>query len=262
MLKIKLSIIIPVYNVEKYLEKCLNSICELNISNEIIIVNDGSTDKSLKIAEEFKRNHKNENITIVTQENKGLSEARNTGLKLALGEYVSFIDSDDYVDKLEYETIINKSIEDSLDIGIGRYKKIIFKNDSLICLTDFNKDRQEHDIMSGKDYFYKLYNNNMYGPEVWDDIFRREFLIENNIYFKKNRIHEDEIFTIEVMLKAKQVKYYNIYFYNYVQRNDSIMSTKSIKHYLDMEKNIQEMHVLMINECDERIKKRLQKTNS
>ena len=98
----KLSIIVPVYNVEKYIEKCLNSLCNPEIEKEIIIVNDGSTDSSLKIVEEFKKNHDKENIIIISQENKGLSEARNTGLRKAKGEYVSFIDSDDFVNNKLY----------------------------------------------------------------------------------------------------------------------------------------------------------------
>jgi len=129
MSALKLSIIIPVYNVEKYLEKCLNSLCGLKIENEIIIINDGTKDSSLEIAEKFKKNHKNENILIISQENQGLSEARNNGMKIAKGEYISFIDSDDFVDTGNYEKFVNEVIKDNVDIGIGRYKKIIEKID-------------------------------------------------------------------------------------------------------------------------------------
>ena len=103
MSALKLSIIVPVYNVEKYLERCLKSLCGLKIENEIIIINDGTKDGSLEIAERFRENHKNENIIIISQENQGLSEARNNGLKVAKGEYISFIDSDDFVDTENYE---------------------------------------------------------------------------------------------------------------------------------------------------------------
>ena len=125
MSALKLSIIVPVYNVERYLEKCLKSLCGLNIENEIIIINDGTKDSSLEIAEKFRENHKNENIKIISQKNQGLSEARNNGLKVAKGEYISFIDSDDFVDTENYEQFINETIKDKVDIGIGRYKKII-----------------------------------------------------------------------------------------------------------------------------------------
>ena len=117
----KLSIIVPVYNVEKYIEKCLNSLCNPEIEKEIIIVNDGSTDSSLKIVEEFKKNHDKENIIIISQEKKGLPEARTTGLRKAKGEYVSFIDSDDFVDKKLYEIMVKEVIKDRVDYGIGKY---------------------------------------------------------------------------------------------------------------------------------------------
>ena len=156
MSALKLSIIVPVYNVEKYLERCLKSLCGLKIENEIIIINDGTKDGSLQIAERFRENHKNENIIIISQENQGLSEARNNGLKVAKGEYISFTDSDDFVDTENYEKFINETIKDKVDIGIGRYKKIIEKNHGneteLECVTEIrNYDKGE--IRTGKEYF-------------------------------------------------------------------------------------------------------------
>ncbi len=259
MSSLKLSIIIPVYNVEKYLEKCLGSLCNLGIENEIIIINDGTPDDSLEIAENFRQAHRNENIVIISQENQGLSEARNRGLKAAKGEYVSFIDSDDFVDTEEYRTFIKEVIEDSVDIGIGRYKKILEKGNEnrLECVTEI-RDYKRGEIKTGKEYLEKMYREFMHGPEVWDDIFRREFLLENRIFFKKGRIHEDEIFTIETMLKASKVKFYGIYYYNYLQRGQSIMSTRSLKSYQDMEKNINEIYSFMMEEKDERIRKILE----
>ena len=261
MSALKLSIIVPVYNVEKYLERCLKSLCGLNIENEIIIINDGTKDGSLEIAERFRENHKNENIIIISQENQGLSEARNNGLKVAKGEYISFIDSDDFVDTENYEKFINETIKDKVDIGIGRYKKIIEKNNGteteLECVTEIrNYDKGE--IRTGKEYFDIMYRNDMHGSEVWDDLFRRKFLMDNNIFFKKGRMHEDEIFTAETLLKASKVRFYGIYYYNYLQREKSIMSTKSLKNYQDMEKNINEIYDFMVAETDSRTKKLLE----
>ena len=259
MSSLKLSIIIPVYNVEKYLEKCLGSLCNLGIENEIIIINDGTPDTSLEVAERFKQAHGNENIVIISQENQGLSEARNRGLKAAKGEYVSFIDSDDFVDTEEYRTFIKEVIEDNVDIVIGRYKKMLEKGNenSLECVTEI-RDYKRGEIKTGKEYLEKMYREFMHGPEVWDDVFRRKFLLENKIFFKKGRIHEDEIFTIETMLKASKVKFYGIYYYNYLQREQSIMSTRSLKSYQDMEKNINEIYSFMMEEKDERIRKILE----
>ena len=154
MSALKLSIIVPVYNVERYLEKCLKSLCGLNIENEIIIINDGTKDSSLEIAEKFRENHKNENIKIISQKNQGLSEARNNCLKVAKGEYISFIDSDDFVDTENYEQFINETIKDKVDIGIGRYKKIIEKNNGteieLECVTEI-RNYNKGEIKTGKE---------------------------------------------------------------------------------------------------------------
>ena len=128
---------------------------------------------------------------------------------------------------------------------------------SLECVTEI-RDYKRGEIKTGKEYLEKMYREFMHGPEVWDDIFRRKFLLKNRIFFKKGRIHEDEIFTIETMLKASKVKFYGIYYYNYLQREQSIMSTRSLKSYQDMEKNINEIYSFMMEEKDERIRKILE----
>lgn len=252
----KLSIIIPVYNVEKYIEKCLNSLCNLETENEIIVVNDGSTDFSLKIAEEFKKNHDNENIIIISQENKGLSEARNTGLRKAKGEYVSFIDSDDFVDKKLYEMMIKEVIKDKVDYGIGKYS-YCYENDDKKQYNDNEiKDIigkfQLNPLKKGKEWLKILKKEDKYGPEVWDDIYKREFLVKNNLFFKPDRLHEDEIFTLEAFLKAERVKYYAIPFYCYLQRENSIMKTQKVKNFTDMQKNIFDMENLLSEEKNDK----------
>ncbi len=237
---IKLSIVVPVYNVEKYLIRCLESLKDLKIENEIIIVNDGSTDSSLKLAEEFKEMNESENIKIVTQENKGLSEARNTGLKISKGEYISFIDSDDFIIKEKYERLIENTINDKLDIGIGN--AVYYYEDEQEKNNVFYRSRDIVDkkIDKGIIWMEILNNNSSYRAEVWDDIYRRKFLIENDIYFIPGRLHEDHMFTLNVFLKAERVKYFDLTFYNYVQRDNSIMTTKKIKNYEDMKQTLDE----------------------
>ena len=252
----KLSIIVPVYNVEKYIEKCLNSLCNPEIEKEIIIVNDGSTDSSLKIVEEFKKNHDKENIIIISQENKGLSEARNTGLRKAKGEYVSFIDSDDFVNKKLYESMVKEVIKDRVDYGIGKYSYFYENkdkkeyNDSEI--KDIIDSFQSNSVKKGKELLKILKKEDKYGPEVWDDIYRRELLVENNLFFKPDRLHEDEIFTLEVFLKAEKVKYYAVPFYCYLQRENSIMKTQKVKNFTDMQKNIFDMEKLLTEEKNDK----------
>lgn len=252
-----ISIIIPAYNVENYIGRCLDSLCNLNVDNEIIVVNDGSTDNTLNIAEKFKLENGNENIRIISQENRGLSEARNKGLNEALGEYVSFIDSDDFVDKMSYEKIIKEAMNSKVDFTIGKYMYYYEGEKGTVLEEDLKISEKyaEKGVKSGKEWLKILKKGDNYAPEVWDDIYRREFLIENELYFKPGRLHEDEIFTLEVFLKAERVKYSGIPFYYYFQRKDSIMKTKGVKNYTDMEENIEDIKKLMEAEKDGEIKK-------
>ena len=112
----KVSVIVPVYNVEKYLEKCLDSLVNQTLDDlEIIVVNDGSTDNSKNIIKEFQEQHKDKNLIYLEKENGGLSDARNYGMKKATGEYIAFLDSDDYVDYSIYEKMYNKAKEKNAD---------------------------------------------------------------------------------------------------------------------------------------------------
>lgn len=252
-----ISIIIPAYNVEKYIKRCLESLYDIDIEKEIIIVNDGSTDNTLTIVEKFKKEHESENIKVVSQENKGLSEARNRGLKESSGNYVSFIDSDDFVEKSLYEKMIKEVMADNVDFGIGRFKYCTENDKKQIDIEEKpleEKALNEHGVKTGKKWLRILKKHDKYGPEVWDDIYRREFLIKNNLYFKPGRLHEDEIFTLEVFLKAEKVKYYDISFYYYLQREESITKTKNLKNFIDMEKNIHDIQELIEKENGEMLK--------
>ena len=119
--KIKFSIIIPVYNVEKFLERCLKSICELKLEDkEIILINDGSTDNSLEILEKYIKIYP-KNIKIISQKNQGVSKARNVGIENSIGEYILFIDSDDFIEPKQTEKILNVAYEQEVDILIGSF---------------------------------------------------------------------------------------------------------------------------------------------
>ena len=116
--EVKLSVVIPVYNVEKYIEKCLGSLCGLKIANEIIVINDGSSDNSLEIIKKFKNEHENENIIIINQENKGISKTRNVGLRESKGEFIFFLDSDDWVETESFKKMLKENIEKDTDVDI------------------------------------------------------------------------------------------------------------------------------------------------
>ena len=254
-----ISIIIPAYNVENYIKRCLESLYNIDIENEIIIINDGSTDNTLNIVEKFKKEHKSENIKVISQENKGLSEARNRGLKESSGSYVSFIDSDDFVEKSLYEKMLREVMTDGVDFGIGRFRYCVENEKKQIEIMKYPLEEKKfnkstYGIKLGKEWLKILKKSDKYGPEVWDDIYRREFLLRNNLYFKPGRLHEDEIFTLEVFLKAEKVKYYGIPFYYYLQREESITKTKKLKNFIDMEKNIHDIQEFIKKENGEILK--------
>lgn len=223
-----LSIIVPVYNVEKYLEECLKSIYKLNIKKEVILVNDESLDNSYLIIEKYKKLYSNETI-VVNQKNKGLSGARNSGLSIATGEYVAFIDSDDFIDTKKYEEFFNKGKNKKLDVIIGTYQK--YKDGKYLKLCKRDKSINSLGKVTGKEFFEKSIKLNSFREEVWDDIYKREFLIKNNLKFKEGLLHEDILFFIQVLNKAEKVEYIDIPFYIYRQREGSIMSTLSYKNH-------------------------------
>lgn len=216
MRKPLVSIIVPVYNVEDYLSRCLYSLISGNmkdiIDTEVIIVDDGSTDTSFSICNEFKSRFYNLNIQVISQKNQGLSVARNTGMKVAKGKYIAFVDSDDFIDPIQFNLLVKEINNESLDIGIGRF--IYWGKESIIKTDAIRNDITGVD--DGEKYL------NFLRPEVWIKIYRREFIEQNNIRFVPNILFEDEIFNLHTMLKAKRVKQFNNVFYFYYQRANSI----------------------------------------
>ena len=218
------SIIVPVYNTEKYLKKCLESIVNQTFDDyEVIIVNDGSTDGSEKILEQYKQNEK---IKIVKEKNQGLSVARNTGVDKSSGNYLLFIDSDDYIELNLLEELY-KNIVDEPDIV--RYQlRVIEKN------TNYDYYEQAFDITDGIKAF------NMLEQYKYIDVaplylINKTFYRNNNFEFKKNIYHEDFDLIPKIISKAKKIKSINFIGYNYIMRNNSIMSdrSKEIKKFED-----------------------------
>ena len=212
--QIKLSVIIPVYNVEQYLPKCLASVVQQTLKDiEIICVNDGSTDNCLKILEEFKS--KDNRIKIINKENAGLGNARNTGLEEAKGEYISFIDSDDYIDENFFELLYNEAKEDDADVACGG---IIRENDGEpYCLINYPQTVITDDIYQ-KINISKATQFSF----VWNKIYRHSFLKENELKFMPDINFEDLIYTPQVMLKSNTLVVVPNTFYHYIKREKSI----------------------------------------
>ena len=222
------SIIIPVYNVENYLERCLDSvICQKYHNFEVILVNDGSMDKSAKICDAFAK--KDNRIRVIHQENCGVSMARNVGISLAKGDYLMFLDSDDYLSKDALECL-SYFADNMVDVIIGE------------GIAEGGKHELKHDIdisvSDGKSFLKKAIAENAMPMVVWLYIYNRRFLKENQLKFIPNILHEDEEFTPRVFLCAKKVVNTRICFYHYVVHEGSITTAT------DMRKNISDFYTI------------------
>lgn len=230
----ELSIIVPIYNVEEYLRECLESLYKIKgIEKEIILVNDGSKDNSYKIIEEYKEKYPD--ITkVINKKNGGLSSARNCGLREAKGEYISFIDSDDFIDPLIFEIFFKSAIKEKVEVAVGNLKYYIDGNSSKPL---FRSERLKNiGIVTGNLFLeVMLEKPKCYREEVVDDLYRRDFLIENNLFFKEGLLHEDTLFSTLLYLKCKKIKYYDFAFYFYRQREGGIMSQVSDKSLESLE---------------------------
>ncbi len=215
-----ISVIVPVYNVEKYLSQCLDSILAQTFKDfECICVNDGSTDGSLDILQEYAK--KDDRIKIIIQENKGLSAARNVGIREAIGQYISFVDSDDWVDK-NYLQILYRTIENTnSEVVVCNYEKYYEKEDKFSS----NIFPQGSKISCNDNLSLKI-SKGYTQPTVWTKIIKMKLLKENNIYFFEGFNCEDAPFISLVFLFSTKVAYVENILYFYRIRENSIMSNK------------------------------------
>ncbi|MBD5402939.1 glycosyltransferase [bacterium] len=222
--KIAVSVIVPVYNVEKYLKRCLNSLINQTLKNiEIICINDGSTDKSAKILNEYSSDKR---IKIINQQNSGPSISRNKGINIAKGEYIGFIDSDDWVDLDFYEKLYKSATKHNTDIataGIIRLHKLHKKYHLKITKEEISNNTNEKFLLC--DCPEKSY--------VWNKIYKTEWLKSNNLKFEEGIIYEDVIFTPEVLFYSdKIVTVPNTYYY-YWRRKNSLITQRHKKAQID-----------------------------
>ncbi|WP_148630488.1 glycosyltransferase [Bacillus sp. E214] len=220
-MKPKMSIVVPVYNVEKYLDKCIQSLIDQTYKDiEIILVNDGSPDNCPQICESYEK--RDPRVITIHKENGGLSDARNAGLKTATGEYILFVDSDDFIELNTCEMFVKVISNKRPDIIVGNAKRIEENHTSPMC-HNVNNNGQ---ILTGEDYLKReLKKGNMY-MAAWLNLYKRDFLIINNLEFEVGLLHEDEHFTPRAFLKAKKVLGTDITFYNYLIRAGSITNQK------------------------------------
>lgn len=239
---IKYSFIVPVYNTEKYLKKCLDSLVNQTYKDfEIIVVNDGSTDKSSNIISKYQKKYKN--IIVIDKENEGLSMARNRGVQKSSGKYIIFVDSDDYVSNKLLEEI-DKKIDDS---DILRFQ-IATEDEEYTKINEYHEEGFES--MCGYDAFKYLSSYHFVEP-AWCYVIRKNYYIENKFSFKKGVYHEDFGLIPYVIYKARKVKSIDFIGYYYIQRNGSIMNNndykKTVKKAFDMLEQYKTMRLFAKN---------------
>ncbi|MCF2649149.1 MULTISPECIES: glycosyltransferase [Bacillaceae] len=237
----KVSVIVPIYKVEKYLSKCIESIINQSYSNlEIILINDGSPDNCGNICDAYSRI--DNRIQVIHKKNGGLSDARNEGLKIASGEYISFIDSDDYIDKDFYKILIDLIRNSNADAAQCSYKKIT-ENGNLSYKNDILEDKNDENIsLHNLDILNSLYGNEEITViwNVWNKLYKRELL--RDIYFPKGKLHEDVFTTYKILYRAKMMVSTNKQLYFYTQRASSIMGRFNVKHLDVLEAYVEQVY--------------------
>ena len=219
-----ISIIVPVYKVEPYIKRCVQSIIEQSYKNiEIILVDDGSPDKSGEICDEFSK--KDERIKVIHKTNGGLSDARNAGLKIAKGEYIGFVDADDYIEKDMFECLYKLCTENKAQISIVSYYE--YYNGKLISVRKNDKLEKFNKTEAIKE----LLIDSKIQSYAWNKLFKRELF--DGIIFPTNKNFEDIATTLLLFEKAEKVVLLEEPKYHYLRRNDSIIGKKNYKTYND-----------------------------
>ncbi len=260
---LKISVIIPVYNVEKFLKQCVDSVLNQTYKNiEVILVDDGSYDNCPKLCDNYAK--KDSRIKVIHKQNGGLSSARNTGVKYVTGDYIMYVDSDDWIDNDTCENAIIKAIQTDSDVVIWPYireyadnslpKRIFDKNEII-----FNEEDVKNKIHRR---LFGLVNEELSSPEnadsivtVWGKLYRAELIKNNEIKFVDTKLigtNEDALFNIEIFKNVKKAIFINKYFYHYRKDNVSSFTTlykeklfSQWQHLFDIMKEY-----IVKNQCD------------
>ncbi|MEO5788407.1 glycosyltransferase [Gelidibacter sp.] len=242
----RLSIIIPVYNVEKYVSQCLDSVLDQDIDAkdyEIIIVNDGSTDGSLRIIQNYAKIH--DRIKVIDKKNGGVGSARNCGMDVAQGKYIYFLDPDDYLISNSLKALVDTSERHHLDILTflsGFFSKSSPKNQTIAnnLPLDISVEHPISPITTGEDYL----ENEYYRVEVWYFFINREFLKNSEIRFIEGRWMEDAIFSLELFLKAKRMTHLKFDAHRHRKTSGTAMTKREPTHYLNVIRDIQNVAII------------------
>lgn len=219
--KIKVSVVIPVYNVEKYIEKCLESVVQQELQEiEIIVVNDGTKDKSMEKIERFLKDPR---IKVINKINEGISTTRNVGIDTAAGEYIAFVDSDDFI----HPAMLKEMYENAEGAEVVICGVVEVDN---ITGERKNRKMKSEVIFQNKGSYFWGYT----GVEVWNKIYKREFLKKYHLRFRKGMIYEDVPFNFQALYFSNKVRYIdrNLYYYR-VNRSGSYLNTQDSSKRLE-----------------------------
>lgn len=227
MTDIKVSIIVPVYNSESYIKECLQSLIKQTLKDiEIIIINDGSTDKSNEIIKEFAL--KDKRIKYISRENKGVGITRNEGVAMSVGEYIGFVDSDDTIEIDMFKKMYKTAILCNADI-VECGNKVIKDGVNILKYKSEQPEVLETNINSDLNSFIKIYyyGNKKYGNHVWGKLYKSKIIKDNNIKFGNLRdmTGEDLFFGVTILPYVDKIVFLNDKFYNYNIRENSIMNS-------------------------------------
>ena len=255
--KIKISVVVPAYNVEKYIEKALRSIMEQSLKEiEIIVINDGSKDNTLNIIKKLIL--EDSRIVLIDKKNGGVSQARNDGIKKARGEYISFIDGDDWIEKDFYKDCYKYGVKNNLDIiATDAYIDYFRKK-----RTKYLKEFETEEIISGKKYLSQLYKNNCL-KVVWNKIIKKDIFIKNNLFFLENvPSGEDMNLTIKLGYVTSRIGKVNKAYYHYIQYPQSVTKQKTankiypfLKSFDDIREFIKKIDDNLLKQDEEKIYK-------
>lgn len=232
----KFSIIIPVYNVEKYIVRCLDSVFNQTENDfEVIVVNDGTKDNSIELIKDY-------DITLINQKNAGLSAARNNGVKKAKGEYIIFLDSDDYLEKDTLKEI-KKSLDNNPDIVRFQIREVFEDKDNI----DYTEE--SFNGLTGTEALKKITGYH-FVENAWCYAIKREYYNREKFEFRKGTYHEDFGLIPLVIIKSNIVNSISYIGYNYVQRSGSIMSTKNYENTKKKVEDFYNHYKFLISEID------------
>lgn len=234
-----ISVIVPIYKVEAYLDKCVESIVNQTYRNlEIILVDDGSPDKCPEMCDTWAK--KDSRIKVIHKPNGGLSDARNAGMEIASGEYIAFVDSDDFVDKHYAEFLHKAIIENKVKMSACDYI-LFYEQDSVAEDIYFGNVC----VSSSEEAIGDILNNRKVRAVAWNKMYHKDLL--KNEHFPVGKFHEDEFFTYRIIHKAENLAYVESKLYYYLQRQGSIMSSFNIKHLDAMDAGLERLDFLKKN---------------